>query len=225
MDLKTLHAKLSYTDIAGFINPQSEKSAENIRKHIAANLTCLEPLAHTAYDNPFSIRHWMQDPAQKGWLFIQATPGQWPRLKSLFSCWLSIAMKGRREHQLLPQQRVWFMIEDLACLDKLPELLSFLAEGDRHNSCVVLGVHDMPRLGVSYGHHIMQSLFDVCATKVLFRCSSLMAQKFSDMMWASEQHRKSWFSPYALTHLPDFVALVQLPQGYPVMLVNWSRPV
>ena len=225
IDLKTLHAKFANTDIAGFINPKSEKSAENIRNHIAASLACLEPLARTAHDKPFSIRQWIQDPDQKGWLFIQATPGQWPRLKSLFSCFLSIAMKTRREHQSFPRQRVWFMIEDLACLDKLPELLSFLVDGDKHNTCMVLGVHDIPRLGVSYGHHITQSLFDACATKVLFRCSALMAGKYSELMWTPQQRGKSELSsPYALTHLPDSVSLVQLPHGHPIMQVKWNMP-
>lgn len=223
MDLKTLHAKFVNTDIAGFINPKSEKSAQKIRNHIADNLTCLEPLVSAVHDKPFSIKRWMQDPNQTGWLFIQANHSQWPQIKSLFSCWMSIAMKNRKEQQPPTGQHVWFMIEDLDCLDKLPDLLSFLADGDKNGACVVVGLQDVPRLSLSYDHRIVENLFEACETKIIFRCSSFMAGKFSDMMYRQGQPGKFFPTPYELMNLLDFISLVQLPNGYPVIKVQWEN--
>ena len=73
MSLKELHKKLSKTKAAALLDPQSEKTATSIRMNVSANIACLENVkAH--YKNPLSIRRWIQDDSEGGWLFLTAMP-------------------------------------------------------------------------------------------------------------------------------------------------------
>ena len=225
VDLKTLHAELAHTEVAGFINPKAAKTATRLRNHTAVHIECLEPLVQATHDNPFSMRRWMEDPDQKGFVFLSATPAQWPRLKLLFSCWFSIAMKSRREYTPSSRHLTWFVIDDLFCLDKLPDLLPFLADSAKHDACMVMGIQDMSWLESAYNNHIVQNLIDACSTQLFFRCSPVMARKLSGIIGTQGQQSVPGISSDKLANLPDSVSLVRLPQGYPVMTVHWSGPV
>lgn len=246
MPLEKLYEELQNTKAAALIDPQSEKTATSIRMNLASHIACLEHL-QKIYENPVSIRHWIQDDTQKGWLFLTMLPAQRASLRPLLSCWLSTAIKSLMERTPSAQRRLWFMIDELPSLHQLTDLSLCLAEGRKYGTCMVLGVQNIPQLEDLYGSLITQSLIDLCATKVLFRCSSFaMAQKLSHLIGTQERQEiqegisygandmrdgvslnvqtreKLVIPPHELINLPNLTSYVHLPQGYPITKIDWK---
>lgn len=260
--LSELHAKLMHTKAAALIDPQSEKTATSIRMNLASNIACLEHLLG-AYPNPFSIRQWIQNEHvtndnaadeqnsspnhKKGWLFLSMTPAQRATLRPVLSCWLSIAIKSLMECAPNSQRRIWFMIDELPSLNKLPDLTLCLSEGRKYGACMVLGVQNIHQLKTIYGPQITKSLTDLCSTKIFFRCaSSNSAQELSSLAGTQkiqEAHEGMSYGandtrdgvsltlqtteeliipPYELMNLPDLTSFVQLPQGFPITKIDWE---
>lgn len=260
--LAELHAKLMHTKAAALIDPQSEKTATSIRMNLAANIACLEHLLG-AYPHPFSIRKWIQQDRsiensdadkqnhnpnhKKGWLFLSMTPAQRATLRPLLSCWLSIAIKSLMECKASPHRRVWFMVDELPSLHKLPDLTLCLSEGRKYGACMILGIQNIHQLETLYGSQITKSLIDLCSTKLFFRCTSFdVAQKLSSLAGTQELQEvhegmsygandtrdgvslnlqtkeKLIIPPYELMNLPDLISFLQLPQGFPITKIEWK---
>ncbi len=246
LSLEDLYATLKNTKAAALIDPQSEKTATSIRMNLASNIACLEHLQSTC-GPPFSIRQWMHNEKQTGWLFLHMTPAQRSTLRPIVSAWVSIAIKSLMECPIDPHRRVWFMIDELPSLHKLPDLPLCLSEGRKYGGCMVLGVQNIPQLDAIYGGNVSQSILDLCSTKVIFRsASNAMAQKLSYMLGTAERMEvqegisygandtrdgvslqrhiteKPVIPAHDLLNLPDLVSYVQLPHGYPITKLSWE---
>lgn len=247
LSLQKLHEKLAHTGAASLIDPKSEKTALSIRTSLASHIACLGHLMDQPSAHAFSIRNWVQDPSQNGWLFIHALPPQRESLRPLLSCFVSVAMKSLMECNPDKDRRLWFMIDELPSLHKLSDLPLCLAEGRKYGACMALGVQNIPQLEELYGHSITKSLIDLCSTKVFFRCASFaIAQQLSGLVGMQEyremleslsygvhdtrdgvslhtQTRETpVIPPYELMNLPNYSSFVQLPQGYPIAKIKWD---
>lgn len=173
--------------------------------------------------SPISIKEWTENDTQTGWLFLSMTRGQHITLAPLFSYWLSLAMKSRREGPSSKQRPIWFMIDELSSLPKITDLALFLSETSQYGACMVLCIQNLEQLETIYSPQIAQMIFEFCATKILFPCTSDAAQELSQKISDQIQHGKqNKISPRELIYLPNLVSCVQLSHGYPITKIKWA---
>jgi type IV secretory pathway TraG/TraD family ATPase VirD4 len=115
--------------------------------------------------------------SRQGWLFLTSTPETRPRLVPLTSLWLDTLVL-RLMNQGRPASRpVWFILDELATLQRLPQLHTAITENRKSNNPVVLGFQGRSQLETRYGHDA-EAMLSQPATKIFLRTSEPRAAKW-----------------------------------------------
>jgi hypothetical protein len=126
---------------------------------------------------------------QSGWIFITSIPRFRERLLPLTSLWLDTLVL-RLMNQGEPSSRhAWFVLDELASLQRLPQLHTALTENRKSNNPVVIGFQGRSQLEVRYGHEA-EAMLSQPATKVFLHTSEPRAAKWiSDTIGEVEVER------------------------------------
>jgi type IV secretory pathway TraG/TraD family ATPase VirD4 len=123
----------------------------------------------------WSAAAWSQ--ARTGWLFLTSTPETRPRLVPLTSLWLdTLVLRLMNQGQPHPR-RTWFVLDELASLQRLPQLHTAITENRKSNNPVVLGFQGRSQIGTRYGHDA-EAMLSQPATKIFLRTSEPHAAKW-----------------------------------------------
>jgi len=155
------------TDAAPYTHQDGEKMTLSIRATLANHLQCLKFLKPT--DQGFSIRKWVTNNDKDQWLFLSVRPDQRETLLPLLSAWLDTAINALMTLSPDLNRRLWFIIDELPSLQKLPSLETAMAESRKYGGCVLAGVQSFPQLTATYGQNQAQSILDLFNTKIFFR--------------------------------------------------------
>lgn len=207
MDLRVLHEKLKDTRVSSLLDPSIDKTALSIRASLANNLDIFECLGDEK--DGISLLPFMQKNT-KDWLFLSCQTNQRAFLKSIFSVWLSLIIKGimsRSEHN---DSRTWIIIDELASLNKLPSLMTGLSEIRKYGGCMVLGFQDLSQIEEIYGFSQAKTLSNLTGTKVLFRAVDTdVANRIARYMGEQEKEELSTSISYGAHQMRDGVSLNQ----------------
>ena len=115
--------------------------------------------------------------SRTGWLFLTSTPETRPRLVPLTSLWLdTLVLRLMNQGQPYPR-RTWFVLDELASLQRLPQLHTAITENRKSNNPVVLGFQGRSQLETRYGHDA-EAMLSQPATKIFLRTSEPRAAKW-----------------------------------------------
>jgi hypothetical protein len=127
----------------------------------------------------FSTAEWYTE--RKRWVFLTSSADYREKLLPLHSVWLDLfilRMMGHCEdHEAKP---VWFVLDELASLNKLPQLHTAVTENRKYGNPVVLGFQGRSQLEKRYGRDA-EAMLSQPATKIFFKTSEPRAAK-----WISE---------------------------------------
>jgi type IV secretory pathway TraG/TraD family ATPase VirD4 len=118
--------------------------------------------------------------ARRGWLFLTSTPETRTQLVPLISLWLDMLVLRLMTPVSAMPQPVWFILDELASLHRLPQLHTAVTENRKSNNPVVLGFQGRSQLETRYGHDA-EAMLSQPATKIFLRTSEPRAAK-----WISE---------------------------------------
>jgi Type IV secretion-system coupling protein DNA-binding domain len=114
---------------------------------------------------------------RQGWIFLTSTPEVRKRLLPLTSLWLDLLVL-RLMNQGRPGPRpVWFLLDELASLQRLPQLHTAITENRKSNNPVVLGFQGRSQLEARYGLDA-EAMLSQPATKVFLRTSEPKSAKW-----------------------------------------------
>src|SRR5947207_2896848 len=112
-----------------------------------------------------------------GWLFLTSTPETRQRLVPLTSLWLdTLVLRLMNQGQPHPRS-TWFVLDELATLQRLPQLHTAITENRKSNNPVVLGFQGRAQLETRYGHDA-EAMLSQPATKIFLRTSEPHAAKW-----------------------------------------------
>lgn len=196
------------TSVASFMNQKAEKTAIGIRSTLAVNIKAMELLEDVSSKPDFSIRKWISQEDDDSWLFLVSTPEMREVLKPLITAWVSISTKALMSLRPSSDRRVWFVVDELPALKKIPDLHTMLAEARKYGGCVVLGSQDMPLLDDIYGPNLVRSICNLCSTKLVFRISgSDIAERVSKWIGTQEVSESIENISYGAHQMRDGVSL------------------
>jgi hypothetical protein len=112
-----------------------------------------------------------------GWLFLTSTPETRPRLVPLISLWLDTLVLRLMNQGQPHSRRTWFVLDELASLQRLPQLHTAITENRKSNNPVVLGFQGRSQLETRYGHDA-EAMLSQPATKIFLRTSEPRAAKW-----------------------------------------------
>lgn len=245
--LTELENYLSGTQAATLVSDKIEKTATSIRSVISAYLKSLRFLTQLdKKDNKkFSIRHWIQNEKNDNhdqWLFISSNGEQHASMRPLISMWLSQASLSLLSLPENRDRRIWFIVDELPSLHRLPQLPETIAEVRKFGGCFVLGMQSFAQLEKTYGRNQAREIFDLLNTRFFFRnpssdmaklvSSELGAQEIEDMREqysygadhvrdgisiGRQKNIQSLVTYSEIINLPDMQCFLRLPSNYPVV--------
>lgn len=107
---------------------------------------------------------------RKGWLFLTSTSETRERLLPLTSLWLDTLVLRLMNQGQTSSRKVWFVLDELATLQRLPQLHTAVTENRKSNNPVVLGFQGRSQLETRYGHEA-EAMLSQPATKIFLRTS------------------------------------------------------
>lgn len=178
-DFEELEPYLKGTPAATLVSNRIEKTAISIRAVITTylkSLTSLDGVREEAGE-VFSIRDYILNSEQQGWLFISSNGEQHKSLKPLISMWIAMAAMTLLSLPEDNHRRIWFICDELPSLHKLPLLGEIIAEVRKFGGCFLLGMQSFAQLEKVYGRSAGQEIFDLLNTRAFFASpSAAMAQ-------------------------------------------------
>jgi type IV secretory pathway TraG/TraD family ATPase VirD4 len=215
IDLRELQSRLDETIVGSLLDPKIDKTALSVRASLATHLRVLEHLDET-YEG-LSLLNFMKQNT-KDWLFLSCQTDQRAFLKPIFSVWLSLIVKGMMARIENNGSRTWIIIDELASLNRLPSLMTGLAEIRKYGGCFVLGFQDISQIEEIYGHLAAKTLSNLTGTKVLFRAVDTdMALRVSRYMGEQEKEVASESISFGAHQMRDGVNLSHQIQTKPVV--------
>jgi hypothetical protein len=148
----------------------------------------LLPEYNGSHGNKFSTAEW--EVQRKRWVFLTSNPGYREKILPLHSVWLDLFILRMMGHcEDLNAKPVWFVIDELASLNKLPQLHTAVTENRKYGNPVVLGFQGRSQMEKRYGKDA-EAMLSQPATKVFFKTSEPRAAKWiSDAIGEIEVER------------------------------------
>ena len=117
----------------------------------------------------FSIRNWIQNDNQDGFLFLTSRADQHETLKPLISTWMDISINTLLSLEQSKDRNVWIIIDELPSLNYLPSLHSGLAESRQFGGRFVLALQLPAQLKSIYGDRKAEATSGLCGTRIILR--------------------------------------------------------
>ena len=225
------------------VSDKIEKTAISIRTILTTYLKSLQTLRglNIKEKKPYSIRDYILDESNKGWLFISSNGDQHASLKPLISMWLAMASITMLSLPESRERRIWFICDELPSLHKLPMLGETIAEVRKFGGCFMLGMQSFAQLGKVYGQKGASEIFDLLNTRFFFRSPSsemarLVAQEIGEEEVEDARENYSYGANSIrdgisvsrnrvtrpiicypeIMELPDLTCFARLPGKYPI---------
>jgi hypothetical protein len=185
-----LDRRVQGTAYAAIIDPMApaQRSGVLASLNMVADTLKLLPAA-SERSRTWSAADWGRK--RQGWLFLTSTPETRTRLIPLTSLWLDLLVLRLMCLDQPHRRSVWFILDELATLQRLPQLHTAITENRKSKNPVVLGFQGRSQLETRYGHDA-EAMLSQPATKIFLRTTEPRAAKWiSDTIGEVETERLS----------------------------------
>ena len=169
--LGILQAKLKNTDASRYLESDNKTTASSILSVLAINAKPLSYLRNNTLDNSFSLKEHFKniDQGAGNWLFLATKPSSRELTLALIACISELAFSRLLDIGIKEDRRIWFVIDELSALGKLPSLPTLMAEGRKYGACVLSGLQSLNQLYSNYGQYEGSTIFGQFGTNFFFR--------------------------------------------------------
>lgn len=183
-----LQKKVKGTEMAFYIDRKAGPQAAGVLASlglVAQSLRLLPKREETK--STWNATDWAKE--RKGWIFITSKKAQREVLRPLISLWIDILVMRLMDVPKPGQKQVWFVIDELASLQKLPQLHSAMTESRKSKNPLVVGFQGRAQLEDIYGK-IAEVMLSQPATKIFMKTTEGKAAEWiSDTLGKVEIER------------------------------------
>ena len=122
----------------------------------------------------WSTVEWAKE--RKGWVFLTSKPTMRERMRPLISLWLDLLVL-RLLNEESSKRKTWFVLDELASLQHLPQLKTAVTENRKSNNPMVLGFQGKAQVEALYGH-VAEAMLSQPATKIFLKTSEPYASEW-----------------------------------------------
>jgi hypothetical protein len=143
--------RLKGTEHAHLIDPRAHQQRAGVLASLGLVADSLRLLPKREGGNgAWTATEWAEK--RQGWIFLTSLPAEREALRPLQSLWIDWLVLRLLNEPTKAQKRVWFVIDELASLQKLPQLHTAITEARKSRNPVVLGFQGKAQLEYLYGH-------------------------------------------------------------------------
>ena len=139
-DPESIEAAVKGTPLAALLDPGAPAQRAGVLSSLNMVADSLELLPEWEHTRPtFATAEWYTE--RKRWVFLTSSAAYRQKVLPLHSAWLDLfilRMMGYCEDQAA--KPVWFVLDELASLNKLPQLHTAVTENRKYGNPVVLGL-------------------------------------------------------------------------------------
>lgn len=192
------------------VSEKNEKTALSIKATLSTYCKALMYLKDDTQDPLFSIRRWVTEDRGDGWLFIASNALKIDALKPLMSVWIDVAVKSLLSLSPSQNRRLWFFMDELPSLHRLPSLMNALSRGRKYGGCFVGSIQDIHQLCTIYGRDEAETLTSLFNTNLCYRTKNPdSAVWMSKLMGRREIIEKKEGYSYGANDMRDGVSIHQ----------------
>jgi type IV secretory pathway TraG/TraD family ATPase VirD4 len=157
------------TEMAAMIDPHAAQQRNGVlgSLNMVADAFKLLPRERET-ERRWSTVEWAKE--RKSWVFLTSRPTMRERVRPLLSLWLDLLVLRLMNEGHSGTRPVWFVLDELASLQRLPQLLTAITENRKSNNPMVLGFQGKAQLEVLYGQ-IAEVMLSQPATKIFLKTS------------------------------------------------------
>jgi hypothetical protein len=150
-DPQEIDRRLKGTEHAHLIDPRADQQRAGVLGSLGLVADSLRLLPKKGEGHgEWSATEWAE--TRQGWIFITSLPAEREALRPLQSLWIDWLVLRLLNEPKEGQKRAWFVIDELASLQKLPQLHTAITENRKSNNPVILGFQGKAQLEYLYGH-------------------------------------------------------------------------
>ncbi|MGB5078181.1 MAG: type IV secretion system DNA-binding domain-containing protein, partial [Sphingorhabdus sp.] len=165
-DLSAVHKLMRGTIADPLTAPEAARMAESIRAVFNANAKALKLLPRSG--PKFSVRDWVEaEDRPSSILFISARYVDMSVCSQLLTVWLDTAMNTLMAMDRSADLRLWFFIDEMGALHRLPALEKGLQTARNFGGAIVTGIHAYAKLKEVYGENMAMTLSSLARTKLI----------------------------------------------------------
>ena len=123
----------------------------------------------------WSATEWAQK--RQGWIFITSKAAEREALRPLHSLWIDLLVLRLLNAPEPDQKKVWFVLDELASLQRLPQLHTAITENRKSKNPLILGFQGKAQLEVIYGH-MAEVMLSQPATKIFLKTTEPKAAEW-----------------------------------------------
>ena len=165
--------------------PGAIKTLESVKAMIDTYMDAFNYLDYQCDKPTFAITDWITNNNDTGsCLFITALENQRFPIKPLLTCWMHCATTSILNLTPDNKRRLWYFIDEMPSLNKLPQLLHVLTNARKYGGCGVIGFQNIPQLKSKYPTDY-EAILEGCATHLILQANGRETAK-----WASQFLRK-----------------------------------
>jgi type IV secretory pathway TraG/TraD family ATPase VirD4 len=174
-----LMKRVQGTEMAFYIDRKAGPQRAGVLSSLGLVAKCFRLLPQKDEKRPvWNARTWTKK--RQGWIFITSRPPERETLRPLHSLWIDLLVMRLLSAPQPGQKPVWFVIDELASLQKLPQLHTAITENRKSKNPLVLGFQGKAQLEVIYGH-LAEVMLSQPATKIFMKTAEPKAAE-----WISE---------------------------------------
>jgi type IV secretory pathway TraG/TraD family ATPase VirD4 len=157
------------------------KGAQQQRNGVLASLGLVAdslrmlPTREQTGNRTWSATEWSE--TRKGWIFITSSATEREALRPLHSLWIDLLVLRLLTAPQHNQTPVWFVLDELASLQRLPQLHTAITENRKSRNPLVLGFQGKAQLEVIYGH-LAEVMLSQPATKIFLKTTEPKAAEW-----------------------------------------------
>lgn len=217
-DLAQVHRMMRGTVADPLTAPEAARMAESIRAVFNANAKALKLLPVTGPH--FSVRDWVQSDVRDGSiLFLSARYIDMSIASQLLTVWMDTAMNTLMAMERSRDLRMWFLLDELGALHRLPALEKGLQTARNFGGAIVTGIHAYAKLKEIYGENMAMTLSSLARTKLILATADRETATWCSDFIGHRQIRdmEEGFS-YGYNNARDAVSLTPRRQIEPLLL-------
>lgn len=168
------------TPLAALLDPGAPAQRAGVLSSLNMVADSLELLPEWEYPpRNFATSEWYTE--RKRWVFLTSSPAYRQKVLPLHSAWLDLFILRMMGYCEDPAAKpVWFVLDELASLNKLPQLHTAVTENRKYGNPVVMGLQGRSQMEKRYGQDA-EAMLSQPATKIFLKTSEPRAAK-----WISE---------------------------------------
>ena len=150
-DPEEIDRRLEGTEHAHLIDPKAHQQRAAVLGSLGLVADSLRLLPKKGHGNgEWSATEWAE--TRQGWVFITSLPAEREALRPLQSLWIDLLVLRLLNEPKDGQKRAWFVIDELASLQRLPQLHTAITENRKSQNPLILGFQGKSQLEYLYGH-------------------------------------------------------------------------